>query len=146
MTQYFLDTNILWWYFVQTSKHHHRVKKFLDPLILNIENGFLVNEFVIIELIHHLIKKKGKQGYKIARLLLSGKYPFFEIRYDILQLPDLKQVLEIVHQYGTTTSIGGRDASIIHSMTVHGVRHIITNDQAFENVEDVIVSNPVPAP
>lgn len=146
MTQYFLDTNILWWYFVQSSKHHLEVKKFLDPLILNIENGFLVNEFVIIELLHYLIKKQGTQGYKLADLLLSGKFPFIEIYYDILQASDLQGILKIVHQYGTTTSLGGRDASIIHSMRIHSITHLITHDSAFKHVENLSILDPISGP
>ncbi|TXT53234.1 MAG: hypothetical protein BAJALOKI2v1_1110012 [Promethearchaeota archaeon] len=49
MTIFFIDTNILWWYFVKNSKYHKSVKKFLDPLILDTENSFIVNEFVMIE-------------------------------------------------------------------------------------------------
>ena len=81
MTDYFLDTNILWWYVVKTSKNHHIVKPFLDDLILDPANSFSINEFVMIELIHHLVKKKGVEGYTIAHKFLHETYPFFKIHY-----------------------------------------------------------------
>ncbi|MHA1620158.1 MAG: type II toxin-antitoxin system VapC family toxin [Promethearchaeota archaeon] len=143
MTNYFLDTNILWWYVVKTSKNHRIVKPFLDDLILNPFNSFTINEFVMIELIHHLVKKKGTEGYRIARKLLHETYPFFKIHYDISHNSDLSRILDLVKQYGMTTTIGGRDASIIHSMAFHGIQEIITCDAGFEEVADITVINPL---
>ena len=40
MVIFFLDTNILWWYFVKDSKNHLTIKNFLDKLILNTQNSF----------------------------------------------------------------------------------------------------------
>ena len=48
MTIYFLDTNVLWWYLVKNSKNHPAIKKFLDKLILDTQNSFMVNDFVMI--------------------------------------------------------------------------------------------------
>ncbi|MHA1679623.1 MAG: type II toxin-antitoxin system VapC family toxin [Promethearchaeota archaeon] len=139
-----MDTNVLWWYMVKTSKNHKSIKKFLDPLILDTKNSFIVNEFVMIELIHLLIKKKGKDGYKIATFLLGGSHPFFEVKYDILQIYDLKEVLDILEKYGTTTSIGGRDASIIHSMKRYKVVDIISNDKGFSSIPNINLHDPIP--
>ena len=70
MPIFFVDTNILWWYTVKNSKHHLSVKEFLDPLIMDEQNSFIVNEFVMIELFHLLIKRMGRRGYEIADFLL----------------------------------------------------------------------------
>lgn len=143
MTIFFLDTNILWWYFVKNSKNHPQIKSYLDKLILDAQNSFIINEFVLIELFHLLIKKKGDEGYKLASLLLNERYPFIEFKYDLLQVSDLNSVLQILSAYGTTTSIGGRDSTIIYSMNRHEVKDIITNDKGFENVEFIKVHNPL---
>lgn len=42
-----------------------------------------------------------------------------------------------------TTMIGGRNASIIHSMMLHGINTIITNDKAFENVAGIALLDPI---
>lgn len=146
MTVFFLDTNMLWWYFVKNSKFHQSVKICLDKLILDTQNSFVVNEFVIIELFHLLITKKGKEGFEIASQLLNEDYPFFEIKYDILQISDLDSILTILIKYGNISTIGGRDSTIIHSMDSHNVRNIITNDKGFENVEFIEVYNPLSQP
>jgi len=143
MTVYFLDTNILWWYFVKNSNNHKSIKNFLDNLIIDAQNSFIINEFVMIELFHLLIKKKGKEGFRIASLLLNEKYPFFKFKYDLLQISDLDSILRILHKYGNISSIGGRDSTIIYSMTRHKVRDIITNDKGFEKVSSITVHNPL---
>ncbi|TFG12236.1 MAG: PIN domain-containing protein [Promethearchaeota archaeon] len=143
MTTFFLDTNILWWYFVKNSKNHQQIKLYLDELILDAQNSFIINEFVLIELFHLLIKKKGNEGYKLASILLNERYPFIEFKYNLLHVSDLNNVLQILFKYGTTTSIGGRDSTIIYSMNRHKVKDIITNDKGFENVEFITVHNPL---
>ena len=142
-TIYFLDTNILWWYLVKNSKYHNQIKTFLDALILNTQNSFMVNEFVMIELFHLLIKKKGKEGFEKASKLLNKNYPFFVIKYDLLQYSDLEGVLKILKKYGNISSIGGRDSTIIYSMTIHEVKDIITNDKGFEKVNSIKIHNPI---
>ncbi|TFG10480.1 MAG: PIN domain-containing protein [Promethearchaeota archaeon] len=143
MTTYFLDTNILWWYFVKNSKNHQQIKLYLDELILDAQNSFIINEFVLIELFHLLIKQKGNEGYKLVSLLINESYPFVEFKYDLLHISDLNSVLQILFKYGTTTSIGGRDSTIIYSMNRHKVKDIITNDRGYENVEFITVHNPL---
>lgn len=143
MIRYFLDTNILWWYFVKNSKNHHPIKSYLDKLILDAQNSFIINEFVMIELFHLLIKKKGDEGFKIASLLLNERYPFIEFTYDLLHISDLNSVLQILYKYGKNSSIGGRDSTIIYSMNHHKVKDIITNDKGFEKVESITIHNPL---
>ncbi len=143
MTDFFLDTNMLWWYFVKNSKFHESIKTFLDKLILDTQNSFIVNEFVMIELFHLLIKKKGREGFKKASQLLNDNYPFFIIKYDLLQISDLDNMLRILTKYGNISTIGGRDSTIIHSMNSHRVKNIVTNDKGFENVEYIEVHNPL---
>jgi predicted nucleic acid-binding protein len=143
MTTFFLDTNILWWYFVKNSKNHQQIKSYLDELILDAQNSFIINEFVLIELFHLLIKKKGNEGYKLASLLVNERYPFVEFKYDLLHVSDLNSILQILFKYGPTTSIGGRDSTIIYSMNRHKVKTLITSDKCFENVEFITVHNPL---
>ncbi|MBD3230527.1 MAG: PIN domain-containing protein [Candidatus Lokiarchaeota archaeon] len=140
---YFLDTNIIWWYLVKNSKYHKPIKTYLDKLIIDTQNSFMVNEFVMIELFHLLIKKKGNEGFKIASMLLNKNYPFFIIKYDLLQYSDLESVLTFLKKYGNISSIGGRDSTIIYSMKVHEVEDIITNDKGFEEVDSIKIHNPI---
>ena len=143
MVIFFIDTNILWWHFVKNSKNHLTIKDFLDKLILNTQNSFIVNEFVMIELFHLLIKKRGKEGFRIASKLINENYPFFLIKYDLLHISDLDNVLKILNEYGTVSTIGGRDSTIVYSMNTHNVKDIITNDKGFEKVDFINVHNPL---
>ena len=97
----------------------------------------------MIELFHLLIKKKGDEGFKLASSLLNERYPFIEIKYDLLHISDLKSVLQILYEYGMNSSIGGRDSTIIYSMKRHKVEDIITNDKGFEKVELITIHNPL---
>jgi predicted nucleic acid-binding protein len=143
MPEIFLDTNILWWYFVANSKNHSQIKKYIDDLIKIPENTFVVNEFVIIEIFHLLIKKVGEKGYNLAQKLIEGKYIFFKIEFDILRVKDLKQILSYLRSYGFKTSIGGRDSSIIYSMELHSISNIVSTDKAFHQVENIEFHNPL---
>ena len=115
----------------------------MDALILDTKNTFMMNEFVIIELFHLLIKKKGKEGYEIGSELINGKYPFFEIKYDLLQVSDLEGGLKIFGDYGYTTTIGGRDSTILYTMKCHSITEIITNDQGFQTVKYIHCHDPL---
>ena len=143
MRTFFLDTNILWWYFVKNSKNHPSIKSYLDKLILDDQNFFIINEFVVLELFHLLVKKKGEEGFQIASSLLNERYPFLKINYDLLHISDLNGVLQILYQYGKDTSIGGRDSTIIYTMNRHKIKDIITNDKAFEKIRSLKVHNPL---
>ena len=143
MTEFFLDTNILWWYFVANSKNHTQIKMYLDNLIKMPENSFIVNEIVILEIFHLLIKKVGVKGYNLAQKLIEGKFMFFRIEFDILNVRDLKQILNYLNSYGLKTSIGGRDSSIIYSMKLHSIPNIISNDKAFHQVKNIKFLNPL---
>lgn len=96
----------------------------------------------MIELFHLLIKKKG-EGFEIISKLLNENYPFFLIKYDLLQLSDLDNVSKILFKYGNITTIGGRDSTIIYSMTSHKVSNIITNDKGFQKVDFIEAHNPL---
>lgn len=142
ITKYFIDTNILWWYFTKNSKNHKIVKKYLDPLIMDLDNQFYVNEFVIIELLHLLIKK-SKGGYKLGKELLSNKYPFLHILFNFSNLTSIISLLEVLNTCGHDTTIGGRDSSIIVSMQTHQINDIITNDGGFKSVANLRILNPI---
>jgi predicted nucleic acid-binding protein len=143
MVNYFLDTNILWWYLVGTSRHHSRIKKYLDLLLSDVANQFYVNEFVVIELAHLLIKHKGKEGHKILTDLFQDQYPFFTILFDLEEITDLKRTVDILLQYGMESSIGGRDASILLSLEKNGMTELISHDQGFLRVEHVNLHDPL---
>jgi predicted nucleic acid-binding protein len=143
MTLYFLDTNVLFWYLVKTSKHHVDVVNCLDPLLLNVDNTFIINEIVVMELLHLLVKKNGKDGYSIGNLLLSGNYSFLDIKFDILGIADLRDILEDLFKYGVKTTIGGRDSSILHSITKYKVDCLITNDSGFDGIAGLRRCDPI---
>ena len=133
---------MLWWYLVENSKNNKKVKKYLDQLLLDLNNIFYVNEFVIIELMHLLIKK-SKEGYEIAKELLSDQYPFLKIIYDFSGRSSLKKILETLNTYGYSSTIGGRDSSIIVTMQTHQIVDIISNDNGFKSVKNISIHNPI---
>jgi predicted nucleic acid-binding protein len=101
-----------------------------------------MNEFVAIELLHLLVKKTEK-GYQLGKKIFSNNYPFLTILFDYTNIQTLNNLLEILHHYGHSTSIGGRDSSIILSMEKNNIQNIVTNDGGFNYVDNITVINPV---
>ena len=142
MVTYFLDTNILWWYYVSNSKYHTTVKKFLDPIIMESDSNFIVNEFVMIELMHMLIKRRGKNGYKMINQILE-ELTIIELKFDIVSKEHLLGILDKLNSFGHTTSIGGRDASILFSIDKYKGTELISNDNAFTKINGLVTHNPI---
>ena len=143
MTKYMLDTNTLFWYFVENSRNHKKVKKFLNPLILTKDSTFIVNEIIMLELFHILVKKRGKKGIKIAMDLLENEASPIKIHFDCLKHSDLREVLTHLTRYGMETTIGGRDSTIIKSCVNHKIDYLITNDKGFKQVKEINLLNPL---
>ncbi|MCY3413708.1 MAG: type II toxin-antitoxin system VapC family toxin [Candidatus Heimdallarchaeota archaeon] len=137
-----MDTNILWWYFNENSRHYQKVRAFLDDLFLDQNNIFFVNSYVFIEFFHHIVKKVIN-GYSICARILSDEYSFINIISNDREKETLSSILEILNKYGHFTTIGGRDSSIIVSMEKNRIKYIISNDTAFDNVEGLKRVNPI---
>jgi predicted nucleic acid-binding protein len=142
LTQYFIDTNILWWYLSKNSKHHQKVKIFLDELILNTANTFIVNEIILLELFHILVKRLGQSGVRIAQAIIDYKFTFLKIHFHSINKDTINNILDLIFKYGTTTTIGGRDSTVINTMQIHNLTHLITDDQGYLNVENLQVHSP----
>lgn len=141
MTNYFIDSYILWWYHIESSKYHKKVKKFLDKLILDLSNNFTINEFVMIEFMQMLITRQGVEGYAIAQQFLEEQ-SVIKLVFDMRSSNHMLGILDKLNMY-ESSAIGGRSASILHSMEKHKISDIITVDDNFTNVSGIEIHNPV---
>jgi len=142
MKTYFIDSNIWAWYLNKNSVYHTNVKDYLNDLIKDVNNSFLINEIVAIEVFHYLIKRCGpKEGKTLAKRLIN--YSFISIDFILQDKESLLEVLDILIHYGITTTIGGRDSSIISSMKKNKVHNIITHDKGYSHVTDINVHDPL---
>lgn len=142
MVTRFIDSNILAWYLNKNSPNHNKVRDYLNPLIRDPINNFLINEFVVLEVFHYLIKRLGSvKGKNLALKFI--KYKFITIEYSIKSQKSLTETLDILTSYGVTTTIGGRDSSIIYTMNQQNVSKIISNDQGFQKVNGIELEDPL---
>jgi predicted nucleic acid-binding protein len=141
LTKYFIDSYILWWYHVESSRYHKKVKKFLDKLILDMSNNFVINESVMIEFMQLLIRHQGVEGYAVAQQFLEEQ-SVIKLEFDMQSSDHMLGILDKLNIY-ESSSIGGRSASILHSMEKHRISNIITVDDNFTKVPGVEIHNPV---
>lgn len=118
------------------------IKEFLNGLIQDVTNTFVINEIVLLEVFHYLIKRFGPtKGKELALKLMNNS--FIEIEYSIINENSVLETLDILVKYGVTTTIGGRDSTIIRTMRTTGVMNIISHDRAFELVENLQLIDPL---
>lgn len=131
-----IDANIWAYYFDTTLSEHERVVK---PLESSLKRGeAAVNSTIVVETLHYLVRRLGSlAGGEKGRTFLDYDMPLYVLDRDSLELTR-KKLCELTH-----LGIGGRDASIIATMSQHGVTRIMTHDQAFKRVPDITVVDPV---
>ena len=131
-----IDTNVWAYYFDSTLSEHSRVVK---PLESRLEKGeAAVNSTIVIETLHYLVRRLGPlAGGDKARVFLDYGMPLYLLDRDSLELTREK-LCELTH-----LGIGGRDASVIATMSQHGITQIMTHDQAFKLVPGITVVDPV---
>jgi uncharacterized protein len=132
----FIDSNIWCYYFDNSAKEHGMVAEYIESIVK--KEKIVMNNLVVMELAHYLIKNLGvvKGKEKISDML---GFPFLVVDFDYeLLLKSVDMLAEYTH-----TGIGGRDASILATMKNLNIKKIITHDKAFKKIDFVEVIDPV---
>jgi predicted nucleic acid-binding protein len=131
-----IDSNIWAYYFDASLSEHNLVIKPVEAALK--KNLVAVNATIMIETLHYLVKRLGSlEGTKKGRVFLNYGLPFYSIDEEIVDLT-LTKLGEFTH-----LGIGGRDASIVATMSIEGISKLMTHDQAFKRVPEIDVIDPI---
>ena len=131
-----IDSNIWAYYFDATLPEHQKVIKTLETAIK--KNQAAVNATIVVEILHYLVKRLGPlEGKKKGNIFLNYGLPFYEIDEETVELT-LTKLSEFSH-----LGIGGRDATILATMSLEGIQNLMTHDQAFKRVPNIEIIDPI---
>jgi predicted nucleic acid-binding protein len=132
-----VDTNIWAYYFDEDSPEH---KSVIEPVENALKSEQIeVNTIIVMELAHFLIKNLGPvEGAE--KLALFLRFPLVISDFDFRGSLD---AIEMLRRY-SHLGIGGRDATILASMSRAGVKKLMTHDEALKKVDWLEVRDPVP--
>jgi predicted nucleic acid-binding protein len=84
------------------------------------------------------VKRLGPlEGKKKGSIFLNYGMPLYEIDEEIVELT-LTKLSEFTH-----LGIGGRDATLLATMSLEGIHNLMTHDPAFKRVPDIEIIDPV---
>lgn len=131
----FIDSNIWCYYFNKSASEHNIISSAVDQVLK--ETGVAINSVIIMEVAHYLYRQIPEKAGAFVDSFLSYPFHFFE-----LDLRTVHHAIQILDTY-SCSGIGGRDATIIASMEISGIRRLMTNDKAFNHVKSIEVVNPL---
>lgn len=132
----FVDSNTWCYYFDSSAEEHEEVSGTLEEIVQKEE--VYMNTVVVMEVAHYLVKNLGavKGKEKLEQML---EFPFKIVELDFgLTTDSVEKLAEYTH-----TGIGGRDATIVAAMKEEDIERIVTHDQAFKEIEELEVIDPV---
>lgn len=131
----FIDSNIWCYYFNNSALEHDIIASTVD--LVAEEEEIAINSVIIMEVAHYLYRQVPVKAGSFIDSFLSYPFHFFE-----LDLKTVQHAIQVLEKY-SSLGIGGRDATIIASMEISGIRRLMTNDKAFEHVKSIDVINPL---
>lgn len=132
----FLDSNYWIYLFDKTTPEPKYVKDHFNEIFKNYQ--IVVNVILLIEVMHHLIKRLGTSIGKSKWNLFSS----IDFICDSLSFHELDLIFVQFSKY-LHTAIGGRDGAILASMNKMIVKKIGTHNQYFKQIEGIKVIDPI---
>lgn len=132
----FIDSNYWIYLFDKTTDEHESVKKHFNNLYD--EAVLAINTVVMMEVMHHLVKRLGSEIAKEKWDLFSS------INFIVgnLEFEDLDTIFSILCKY-SHTGIGGRDATILSFLEINQIQKICTHDNAFKKIPNLEIIDPI---
>jgi len=132
-----IDTNIWAYYFDATLPEHEHVQQPLESTLKH--QQACINTTIAIETLHYLVRRLGPlAGGDKGRIFLAYGVPLHILDANTITLTHHKLCEH--HHLG----IGGRDASLLATMSQHDIDTIMTHDQAFKRVPGIKTTDPIP--
>jgi len=131
-----VDSNIWAYYFDKSLDEHKTVIRPLESAFK--KDNVAVNATIVVETLHYLVKRLGPLvGGEKGRIFMTFGIPLFPLDSEVLKVTHQK-----LCKY-THLGIGGRDASILATMKIEGIKQIMTHDQAFKRIPELNILDPI---
>jgi predicted nucleic acid-binding protein len=132
----YVDSN--YWIYWMDSRHpeHHYVCKTMRAAV---REGILLNLTSLLEVAHYfrgLAEAEFSSRMDKLRSLTT-------LNLAELDTGTADEALRILARY-SNIGIGGRDAVVLATMQLHGVKRILTHDRDFRKIKGIRVIDPIP--
>lgn len=131
-----IDTNIWAYYFDEDSPEHGAVVGPVESALKS--EQIAVNTIIVMELAHFLIRNLGPvEGAEKLALFLR-----FPLVISDFGFRDSLDAIEMLKRY-SHLGVGGRDATILASMSRARVKKLMTHDEALAKVDWLEIIDPI---
>ena len=135
MTVY-VDSNY-WIYWMDRRHPEHR---FVTGAMREaIEDGIILNVMTLVEVAHYF---RGLEGPEFSSRMDKLRN-LRTLTLTELDLTTTDKAIRLLSRYGGV-GIGGRDAVVLATMQLHGIKRILTHDRDFTKVKGIRVVDPIP--
>ena len=136
MTVY-VDSNY-WVYWMDSRLPAHR--HVLKTVEAAVREGILLNLLSLLEVAHYF----RNLGETELLLRMDKLRNLTTLTLAELDATTANEALRILGKY-SNVGIGGRDAAVLATMRMHGVKRILTHDRDFRRVKGISVVDSIPA-
>lgn len=121
----FVDTNIWCYYFDARLPEHEHVKEAMRRVLM--KETIVVNTVIVMEVAHYLTRNLGEAEAK------SKADVFLNLRN--MKILDFDRAImgvavDYLTTYARSDGLGGRDSTIIASLSKLGIKSLLTHDRA----------------
>lgn len=128
----FIDSNIWCYYFDQRLPEHQLVR---GPIrqILESSQEIVCNTIVVMEIAHYLVRhfNEKEARNKIEHFIHLGNMKILDFDSKAMA-QSLDNLLNFSYSYG----LGGRDSTILASMSLNSIKTLMTHDSVFKRLSD----------
>jgi len=104
-----------------------------------IEDGIILNVMTLVEVAHYF---RGLEGPEFSSRMDKLRN-LRTLTLTELDLTTTDKAIRLLSRYGGV-GIGGRDAVVLATMQLHGIKRILTHDRDFTKVKGIRVVDPIP--
>jgi predicted nucleic acid-binding protein len=127
----FVDSNIWCYYFDQRLPEYTCVRDVMREIIKS--EQIFCNTVIVMEVAHYLVRHFPQ---KIAHKKIETFINLGNLDIADFNRQALNQTIETLLAYAHTEGLGGRDATIIASMKMQGIKKIVSHDDIFKRLAD----------
>jgi len=132
----YVDSNY-WIYWMDRRHPEHR---FVTGAMREaIEDGIILNVMTLVEVAHYF---RGLEGPEFSSRMDKLRN-LRTLTLTELDLTTTDKAIRLLSRYGGV-GIGGRDAVVLATMQLHGIKRILTHDRDFTKVKGIRVVDPIP--
>ena len=106
-----------------------------------IEDGIILNLSTFIEVAHYF-RDLGDPEFTSRMDELRN---LRTLTLTELDMPTADRTIRLLGRYGKPAGIGGRDAVILATMQLHGIKRVLTHDRDFRKVKGIKVVDTIPS-